>query len=54
MSFILKENNEQIGISGNWNPNLFGLLTNTSFPVEVSQDYVWEHEDYWLGWVEDL
>lgn len=53
MSFILKQNNEQIAISGGWNPNLFGNLTGTSYPKTVTQDYIWEHEGYWLGWIPD-
>ena len=53
MSYILKHNNEQIAISGGWNPILFGTLTGTSFPKEVSQDYLWENEGYWLGWIAD-
>jgi hypothetical protein len=53
MSFVLKENNVQLAISGGWNPNLFGKLTGTSYPAEVTQDYIWEHDDYWLGWEDD-
>lgn len=53
MSFILKQNNTQLAISGGWNPNLFGNLTGTSYPAKVSQDYVWEQDGYWLGWVAD-
>lgn len=53
MSYVLKQNNEQIAISGGWNPFLFGNLTQTSFPKSVSQDYVWENGDYWLGWIPD-
>lgn len=53
MSFVLKQNDEQIAISGGWNPNLFGNLTGTSYPVQVTQDYVWENEGYWLGWIPD-
>jgi len=53
MSFILKKDNKQIAISGGWHPLLFGDLLNTSFPKEVPQDYVWENEGYWLGWIAD-
>ena len=53
MSYVLKQNNEQIAISGGWNPFLFGNLTQTSFPKSVTQDYVWENGDYWLGWIPD-
>jgi len=53
MSFILKQNNVQLAISGGWNPNLFGNLTGTSYPKTVTQDYIWKHEGYWLGWEDD-
>jgi hypothetical protein len=53
MSYILKQNNVQLAISGGWNPNLFGKLTGTSYPAQVTQDYIWEHEGYWLGWEDD-
>lgn len=53
MSFILKQNNVQLAMSGGWNPNLFGKITGTSYPAKVSQDYVWEQDGYWLGWVAD-
>ena len=53
MSFLLKQNNEQIAISSGWNPILFGNLTQTSYPAEVTQDYVWQDGDYWLGWISD-
>lgn len=53
MSYILKQNNVQLAISGGWNPNLFGNLTGTSYPAQVTQDYVWVNDDYWLGWEDD-
>lgn len=53
MSYILKQNNVQLAISGGWNPNLFGNITGTSYPAEVTQNYVWQNDDYWLGWVAD-
>lgn len=53
MSFVLKQNNEKLAISGGWNPSLFSRHTNTSFPTEVKQDYVWENDGYWLGWIPD-
>ncbi len=53
MSYILKQHNIQLAISGGWNPNLFGNLTGTSYPAQVTQDYIWEHEEYWLGWEDD-
>jgi hypothetical protein len=54
MSWVLKENGEQIAISGGWNPTLFGKLTQTSFRKEVAQEFVWENGDYWLGWIDDI
>lgn len=53
MSYVLKQNNVQLTLSNSWNPNLFGKLTGTSYPAEVSQDYVWEQDGYWLGWIAD-
>jgi hypothetical protein len=53
MSYILKQNNEEIAKSNNWNPALFGNITQTSYPKNVEQSYIWEHEDYWLGWEND-
>lgn len=53
MSYILKRNNVQLAISFSWNTIFFSRLTNTSFPKEVTKDFVWEHDDYWLGWVDD-
>jgi hypothetical protein len=53
MSFILKLKNEELAKSSNWNPTLFGNITQTSYPTNVEQSYVWDHEDYWLGWEDD-
>ena len=53
MSYILKKNGNQIAISGGWNPILFSNITETSFPKSVTQDYVWEQDGYWLGWIPD-
>ena len=53
MSFILKQNNIQIADSKIWNSQLFGDLLSTSFPKEVTQDYIWENEEFWLGWIND-
>lgn len=53
MSFVLLKNNEQVTTSKYWNPVVFGNLTNTSFPLEVNQEYVWENDGYWLGWIPD-
>jgi hypothetical protein len=53
MAFILKQNGAEIADSKIWNARLFGDMTKTSFPLEVPQDYVWENEGYWLGWIPD-
>lgn len=53
MSWVLKENNVEVIKTLNWNPRTFGKITNTSYPDEVAQDYVWENEEYWLGWLDD-
>jgi len=53
MSYILKQNEIEIKKSQNWNPYLFGNYTGTSYPAEVTQDYVWENDGYWLGWEDD-
>ena len=53
MSYVLKQNNVQLTLSNSWNPNLFGRITGTSYPAEVSQDYIWEQDGYWLGWIAD-
>jgi len=54
MSFILKKEGVVIQTLGYWNPRVFSKLTQTSFPIEVTKDYVWQDGDYWLGWEEDL
>ena len=53
MSYILNQHNVQLAISSSWNPNLFGKITGTSYPAKVTQDYVWEQDGYWLGWIAD-
>jgi hypothetical protein len=53
MSFVLKQNNDQIAISGSWNPRLFGSKTGTSFPAQVDQNYVWAENGFDLRWVDD-
>lgn len=53
MSYVLKLNNEEIAKTKYWSPDYFGSLTKTSYPKEVTQDYVWEDGDYWLGWIPD-
>jgi len=53
MSYILKQGNKEIAKSNSWQPVVFGKITQTSYPTNVDQSYVWEHEDYWLGWEND-
>lgn len=53
MSYRLMKDNLQVTISGVWNPELFSTFTGTSFPASISNDFIWEHEGYWLGWVDD-
>jgi hypothetical protein len=55
MSWVLKENGEQIAISGGWNPTLFAKHTNTSFrDKEPEQTWTWQHNNFWLGWIDDI
>lgn len=53
MSYVMKLNNTEIAKTKYWSPDYFASLTNTSFPAEVPDNYVWQHEGYWLGWVPD-
>lgn len=53
MSYILKQNNVVLVKSLNWNPSAYAKETSTSYPKSVTQDYIWEHEGYWLGWEDD-
>jgi hypothetical protein len=53
MAYILKLNGSVITSLGSWQPEIFGKITRTSYPSEVKQSYVWEHDGYWLGWVDD-
>lgn len=53
MSYVLHKNNQEIARYSEWSPVNFSQLTNTSYPAEVNQDYVWENDDYWLGWEDD-
>ena len=53
MSYVLKQNNVEIIKTLNWSPRTYGNITGTSYPAQVTQDYVWEHEGYWLGWEND-
>lgn len=53
MSFILKNNGVQVAISGAWHPSLFAKHTGTSFPEEVTQEYIWQQDEYTLAWVDD-
>jgi hypothetical protein len=53
MSYVLKKNNVELIKTLNWSPRTYGNVTGTSYPAEVTQDYVWENEGYWLGWIPD-
>lgn len=53
MSFVLKKDGQELARYTVWSPNNFGLITNVSYPHSVTQDFVWEQDDYWLGWVPD-
>lgn len=53
MSYVLKQNNVEIIKTLNWSPRTYGNITGTSYPAEITQDYIWEHEGYWLGWEDD-
>lgn len=53
MAYILKLNNEEVAKEQYWNPRIFSKLTGTSYPKEVSKDYIWEQDSYWLGWIAD-
>ena len=53
MSYVLKQNNIEVIKTLNWSPRTYGNITGTSYPAQVTQDYVWEHEGYWLGWEDD-
>ena len=53
MAYSLKLNGSVITSSGSWQPEIFGKITRTSYPLNVDQSYVWEQDGYWLGWVDD-
>lgn len=53
MSFVLKQNGTQVAVSGSWNPTLFANKTNTSFPAQVDNNFVWIEGEYDLRWVDD-
>jgi hypothetical protein len=53
MSFVLKQNGNQIAIAGAWNPVLFSNHTGTSFPKEVGNEYVWTENGFDLRWEAD-
>lgn len=50
MSYVLKQNNVEVIKTLNWSPRTYGNITGTSYPAQVTQNYIWEHEGYWLGW----
>ncbi len=53
MSYQLKHNGTIIIEANGWDPELFGYYTGTSYPKHVGDNYIWEHEGYWLGWIPD-
>lgn len=53
MSYKLFKDKVEIAYSAVWSAGLFSKLTYTSFPKEVTKDYVWEQDGYWLGWIPD-
>lgn len=54
MSFILKENNQEILRTTNWSPKLYSKKTKTSFPKTVENTYTWTNDNFWLGWEDDI
>jgi hypothetical protein len=54
MSYVLKQNNIELVKTLNWSPRTYGNITGTSYPAEVTHDYIWEHDNYWLGWEDDI
>lgn len=53
MSYVLKQNDVVVIKTLNWNPRTLGKITGTSYPAEVTQDYVWQQDDYILAWEDD-
>ena len=53
MSFVLRLNGTVIASAISWNPVMFGKLTDTSFPREVDQTYVWTNGGHVLVWEVD-
>lgn len=53
MSWILRHNGSSVVETGGFNGEIYAKHTGTSYPAEVPQDYVWEQDGYWLGWVDD-
>jgi hypothetical protein len=53
MSYVLKQSNNQVAVSGAWNPVLFAKHTGASFPAQVPQSYVWTENGFDLRWVDD-
>lgn len=53
MSYVLKQSDIELVKTLNWSPRTYGKITGTSYPAEVTQDYVWKDGDYWLGWTPD-
>jgi hypothetical protein len=53
MSFILKQNRNVILSTKSWSPESYSKFTNTSYPAQVDNTYIWEQDGYWLGWEDD-
>lgn len=53
MSFVLKKNDNVLIKTKEWVASSFSAETNTSYPAEVTQEYVWQNGEYWLGWIPD-
>lgn len=53
MSYKLYKDNSEVASSATWSAGLFASFTRTSYPKEVTHEYVWEQDGYWLGWIPD-
>lgn len=54
MPYILKQNNAVILKTKTWSPNEYSQFTQTSYPKNADTTYIWEQDDYWLGWEEEV
>lgn len=53
MSYVLKKNGVELARTMNWRASAFAGHTETSFPEEVTQEYIWQQDEYTLAWVDD-